>query len=46
MMTGDQYRASLNDGRGGLRSLLRMHYDIENAKRMALQYAHMGEYIE
>lgn len=34
---------------GGLyaqRIVSRMHYDIENAKRMALEYAHMGEYIE
>ena len=34
---------------GGLyaqRIVSRMHYDIENAKRMALEYAHMGEYAE
>jgi len=34
---------------GGLyaqRIVSRMHYDLENAKRMALEYAHMGEYIE
>ncbi len=34
---------------GGLyaqRIVSRMHYDIEAAKRMALEYAHMDEYIE
>jgi len=34
---------------GGLyaqRIVSRMHYDMENAKRMALEYAHMGEYAE
>jgi 4-hydroxybutyryl-CoA dehydratase/vinylacetyl-CoA-Delta-isomerase len=34
---------------GGLyaqRIVSRMHYDLEQAKRMALEHAHMGEYIE
>ena len=34
---------------GGLyaqRIVSRMHYDIEAAKRMALEYAHMDEYID
>ncbi len=34
---------------GGLyaqRIVSRMHYDLEQAKRMALEYANMGEYIE
>ncbi len=33
---------------GGLyaqRIVSRMHYDLEHAKQMALEYAHMGEYI-
>jgi 4-hydroxybutyryl-CoA dehydratase/vinylacetyl-CoA-Delta-isomerase len=34
---------------GGLyaqRIVSRMHYDLESAKRQALQFAHMAEYIE
>jgi 4-hydroxybutyryl-CoA dehydratase/vinylacetyl-CoA-Delta-isomerase len=34
---------------GGLyaqRIVSRAHYDLENAKRLALEYAHMGEYQE
>ena len=34
---------------GGLyaqRIVSRMHYDLEAAKRMALEYAHMDEYID
>ncbi len=34
---------------GGLyaqRIVSRMHYDLEQAKRMALEHAHMGEYVE
>ena len=34
---------------GGLyaqRIVSRMHYDLENAKRQALTYAHMDEYLD
>ena len=37
MMTGDQYKASLDDGRA------RRHYDLDAAKRKALDAAGLTE---